>query len=283
MSRAAEGVFDGAGGVSIFWRTSAPDGPPRGAVLLSHGYAEHLGRYRDWVAHLNDRGFAVAALDHRGHGRSGGARGHCGDFAELVSDLRRLADRAEEWWPGVPRALFGHSMGGLIGYLYLLRHPETVRCGALTAPALRVRPEAAGWLFQIALVLGRLIPRLPLTTGLDQAALSRDPAVGEAYVADPLVHRRATTGFLCAVTAAQATVQAEADRVAVPLLVLQGDADRLVDPDAVRDLGPRLRAPSEVVMLPGYYHELLNEPVAERAQVVRYLDRWFDRWLGDLG
>jgi alpha-beta hydrolase superfamily lysophospholipase len=136
-----------------------------------------------------------------------------------------------------------------------------------------------GWLFQIALLLGRVLPRLPLTTGLDQGALSRDPAVGAAYVADPLVHRRATTGFLCAVTAAQAAVQAEAERVAVPLLVLQGEADRLVDPEAVRELGPRLRAPSEVVMLPGYYHELLNEPPVERARVTAALDAWFDRWL----
>jgi alpha-beta hydrolase superfamily lysophospholipase len=279
MSRTAEGVFDGAGGVPIFWQSSGPDVPPRGVVLLAHGYAEHLGRYREWVAHMNGRGYAVAAIDHRGHGRSGGPRGHCLDFAELVFDLRRLSEHAGRWWPDVPRALFGHSMGGLIAYLYLLRHPDTVRCGALSAPALRVRPEASGSLFQIALLLGRIAPRLPLPTGLDQGALSRDPAVGAAYVADPLVHRRATAGFLRAVAAAQAIVHAEADRIAVPLMVIQGDADRLVDAEAVRELGPRLRPPHEVVMLPGYYHELLNEPVAERAKVVELLDRWFDRWL----
>ena len=279
MSRVADGVFEGAGGLPIFWQTSTPDGPPRGVVLIAHGYAEHLGRYREFVAHLNARGLAAAAIDHRGHGRSGGPRGHCPDFAELVFDLGRLAERVDGWWPGVPRALFGHSMGGLLAYLYLLRHPETVCCGALSAPALRLPDDTPRTLFQIALLLGRVAPRLGLKTKLDQTRLSRDPAVGAAYVADPLVHRRATTGFIRAVQAAQAVVARDADRVAVPLLVLQGDADRIVDPSGTRDVAARLKPPHEVVMLPGYYHELLNEPPAERGAVLARLDAWFDRWL----
>src|SRR5262249_4430401 len=119
-----DGTFAGAGGVPIYYQPSAPaDGPPRGVILIAHGYAEHLGRYRGLVEHLARRGLAAAALDHRGHGRSGGPRGHCRDFNDVVGDLRTLADHAEGWWRGVPRILFGHSMGGLIAILYLLRHP----------------------------------------------------------------------------------------------------------------------------------------------------------------
>jgi alpha-beta hydrolase superfamily lysophospholipase len=274
----ADGTFDGVGGVPIYWQRAAPPSP-RGVVLIAHGYAEHLGRYADFVAHLTARGLAAAAVDHRGHGRSGGPRGHCLDFHEVVTDLRMLADHADGWWPGVPRVLFGHSMGGLIALLYLLRHPETVRAGALSAPALRLPDEGPRSLRWVAALLGRVVPRMPVKTKLDETGLSRDPAVGRAYVADPLVHRRATVGFARALRAAQAVVQVEASRLRVPLLVLQGDADRIVDPGGARELVARLTCRHELVMLPGYYHELLNEPEPDRTKILELLDTWFDRWL----
>jgi alpha-beta hydrolase superfamily lysophospholipase len=274
-----EGTFAGAGGVAIQWERTAPESAPRGVVVLVHGYAEHLGRYREFVSHLNGRGLATVGIDHRGHGRSGGARGHCGQFEEFVADVRTAADMAESRWPGVPRVLFGHSLGGLIGFVYLLRHPDTVRAAALSAPALRIPDAAPRALQVVARVLGRVAPRVAFKSNLDQDALARDPAVGAAYVADPLVHRRASAGFFGAVQAAQAEAFARATELRVPLLVLQGDADRIVDPSGAWDLAAKLEGRIEVVRLRGYYHELLNEPVAERARVLDSLDRWFDRWL----
>jgi alpha-beta hydrolase superfamily lysophospholipase len=274
------GTFTGAGSVPIQWQRFAPSaGAPRAAVLIAHGYAEHLGRYQEFIAHLGARGFAVAGIDHRGHGQSGGPRGHCESFDELVADLRTLADMAEASWPGVPRLLFGHSLGGLLAVVYLLRHPETVKAAALSGPAIRVPDAAPRALQMVALLLGRVAPRFPLRSNLDENLLARDPAVGKAYVADPLVHRRATAGFFCAVRAAQAEALAGAGQLRVPLLILQGDADRIVDPSGATDLAARLACEHSLVMLPGYYHELLNEPVEERAVVLTLLDRWFDRWL----
>lgn len=280
MTPTADGTFDGVGRVPIYWqRHDARGGPPRGVLLLSHGYAEHVGRYAEWIEHCTGRGIAVVALDHRGHGRSGGPRGHCRDFSEFVADLRQLNDLAASWWPKTPRVLLGHSMGGLIGFLYLLAHPNTVKAAALSAPALRVPPPAPPWVLRIARALGRVFPRLPLSTKLNADVLSRDPAVGPAYVADPLVHRAATAGAFRAITNAQNRAFAEASRCFVPLLILQGDADRLVDPTAPSEIAARLTCPHELVLLPGFYHELLNEPPAERAKVVARLDEWFDGFL----
>jgi alpha-beta hydrolase superfamily lysophospholipase len=282
MSTAAEGTFRGAGGVPIHWERAAPTtGPPAGVVLIAHGYAEHLGRYRHLIAHLTARGLAAAGIDHRGHGRSGGPRGHCLDLAEMVADLRLLAEEAARWWPGRPQLLFGHSMGGLIAFLYLVRHPETVRAGALSAPALRIPGGSSSGRWRTLLLLARLVPRLGLRSDIDAGALSRDPAVGAAYRADPLVHRRATAGFVRAIRAGQATAAAEAARLRVPVLILQGTADRIVDAEGARDIVARLTCPHEFDSLPGYYHELLNEPPVERAQVLALLDRWMDRWLRD--
>ena len=281
MTSATDGTFDGVGRVPIYWqRHDAIGGPPRGVLLLSHGYAEHVGRYREFIAHCTQRGLAVVGLDHRGHGRSGGPRGHCRDFDDLVADLRQLNDMATDWWPKTPRVLFGHSLGGLIGFLYLLAHPDSVRAAALSAPALRVPAPAAAWVLRIAYAVGRVVPRMPLRTKLNADALSRDPAVGPAYVNDPLVHRAATAGAFRAITAAQRRAFDGAPRCFVPLLILQGDADRLVDPTAPTELAARLTCPHELVMLHGYFHELLNEPAAERQRVVERLDGWFERWLG---
>jgi alpha-beta hydrolase superfamily lysophospholipase len=274
------GTFAGVGAVGIHWERSTPVSAPRGVVVVAHGYAEHFARYGELVRHLTDRGFAVAGMDHRGHGRSEGPRGHCGSIDELIADMRTLADMAAAWWPGVPRLLFGHSMGGLLGFVYLLRHPDTVRGAALSAPALRIPDTAPRALQVVARVLGHVAPRVGFRSKLDATLLSRDPAVGEAYVADPLVHRRGSAGLVRAINAAQAEAFAGAATLRVPLLILQGDADRIVDPSGSRDVAARLTGPHELVMLPGYYHELLNEPVAERARVLGLLDRWFDRWLG---
>ncbi len=276
----AEGTFDGVGGVPIRWERLAPDdGVVRGVVVLAHGYAEHVGRYASWTQHLTTRGLAVTALDHRGHGRSGGPRGHVRDFSEMVADLRTLVGLAETSWPGVPRILFGHSMGGLIAFLYLLAHPETVQAGALSAPAFRLAVAVPRARRVAGAVLARLAPRARFTSDLDPSALSRDPAVGAAYVADPLVHRVATAAFFRAFIRAQDVAAAGAATLRVPALILQGDADRLVAPTGAQAIGGQLPAPSRVEMLRGYFHELLNEPPDERAKVVATLDAWFDRWL----
>lgn len=277
MSAPAEGTFEGRGGVAIHWRRWEPAGEPRGVVVIVHGYAEHLGRYEHVARHLNAAGLAVAGVDHRGHGRSGGPRGHCLAVAEYVADVRALVAMAERWWPGRRRILLGHSLGGLIGLHYLFQHPDTVTAGVLSAPALRVTGQR--FLRSVARALGRWLPRVSFRSNLDAGALSRDPEVGRAYVADPLVHRAATAGFVRAVEEAQAQVWDAAVRLRVPVLIMQGDADRVVDPSAVGELAARLTCPHELMSLPGYYHELLNEPPTERARVLDGMDAWVARWL----
>jgi lysophospholipase len=274
-----DGSFAGVGGVPIRWQSWTPESP-RAILLLAHGYGEHVGRYGHVVEHFVERGFAVVGLDHRGHGRSGGTRGHCRDFREMTGDLRTLADVAGGRWPGLRSVLLGHSMGGLISVLFLAEHPDTVVAAAVTAPALRVPAAAPSWVMRAVAGVGRVFPRLPLKTSVDEHALSHDPAVGPAYLADPLVHRHATAGFFRAFGAAGTRAFADAHLVRTPLLVLQGDADRVVVPAGAGELDARLGCPHELVMLPGYYHEILNEPPPERACALGAIDSWFARWLG---
>ena len=120
------GSFRTAQGPTLFTRTYLPDGTARAAVIVAHGYAEHSGRYEALAHRLVAEGYAVYALDYRGHGQSGGKRASIRVFREYVDDLVRFIDRVRETRPHPPRFLFGHSMGGLIALQLVLEHPEKV-------------------------------------------------------------------------------------------------------------------------------------------------------------
>lgn len=275
-----EGTFAGQGRVPIYWQSTAPaDRGVRAVMLIAHGFAEHLGRYRGLMEHLAKRGIAAAALDHRGHGRSGGQRGHCRSFAEFTADLRTLAEMAGRWWPGVPQLVFGHSMGGLIVLHYLRDFPDAARAGVVFAPALCLPDNTPRALLVGAMLVARMLPRLPFSSRIDEKHLTRDAGAGRAYREDPLVHNRLTAGFFRALRQAQDGAFASASSLTTPLLMLAGEADRVVPPRGLRELASRLTCIHELKILPGCRHELLNEPPPERARVLSILDEWVDRWV----
>jgi pimeloyl-ACP methyl ester carboxylesterase len=220
--KSAEGAFTGTGGVRIAWRRLEPDAPPRGVVVVAHGYAEHCGRYLPFAEHLASRGIAAVGLDHRGHGTSGGPRGHCRDFEEYVADVRTLVDLTDQWWPGVPRVLFGHSMGGVIAFLYLLRHGDTVRAGALSSPAFVVSAQGPRWQLRLVGLLARIVPRFAFTTAL----VSQVNGGG---------------GVVCTARAGQAAPDG------YTLLVMDtGNVERGFDGQAERELGFAIYSPCQV-------------------------------------
>src|SRR5687768_920223 len=115
-----EGRLTASDGTSLFWRAWPPP-EPRAAIAVVHGLAEHSGRYDHVGRHLAARGFAVYAIDYRGHGRSAGRRVHVDSFDDYVEDIGALVGLVKERHPVLPRFLLGHSQGGLVTLLFLLR------------------------------------------------------------------------------------------------------------------------------------------------------------------
>ena len=152
--------------------------PPRFITLLAHGYGEHAGRYEHVAAMLVGLGAVVYAPDHLGHGRSSGERALVDDIETLVTDLHAVADRARADHPGLPVVLVGHSMGGLIAARFAQRYLDELAALVLSGPVVGGNPA-----FEMLLEMDP-IPDIPI----DPAILSRDPAVGAAYAADPLVY-----------------------------------------------------------------------------------------------
>jgi alpha-beta hydrolase superfamily lysophospholipase len=269
-----DGRFTGVGGIEVYWQAWLPaDGEPGAVVLLAHGAAEHGGRYA-WVAdRLVARGYAVYAIDHRGHGRSAGPRAYVDRIAHASADLHRLSDLARERHPDAPVFLLGHSMGGLVALDYACRRQDELAGLVLSAPlaVLKVNPLARA----LSRALSRLAPRLPVYK-IDGGTVSRDPAVVRAYDADPLNHR----GPLPARTIGEltATTRELPERLAslrLPILTLYGTGDRLVDTGGSA-LVESCTASDDCTVrrYEGLYHELLNEP--ERERVLADVADWLD-------
>ena len=263
----------------------APEQPV--AILqMAHGMAEHKERYLPFMEYLAERGFACFLHDHRGHGQSVERPEKLGWFGErgaegLVKDLRQMADYACSKYPGLPLYLFGHSMGSLAVRCYLKEHEGTLNglivCGT---PA---RNPAAGPGIALCRVLSRV--KGPqhrsgllqgMTTGpfnkafaaenLENAWLTRDKAVVEAYNRDPLC------GYTFTVNGYQALMElmrdaydpGQAKNPRLPVHFLSGEQDpchggRVKFLDAVDDL--RKHGWHEITwkLYPEMRHEVLNE------------------------
>jgi len=274
MATHEEGRFKGEGGLEIYWQAWLPEREPRAVIVLAHGASEHSGRYAWTGEQLNARGYAVYAIDHRGHGQSAGGRAVIDRMHNAVEDLHTLVERAQAAYPGRPLVLLGHSMGGCVALAYTSEHEDALDALVLSGPLAVL--EAASPVQRVAgRVLSAVAPSLGVVA-IDSTAVSRDPEVVTDYDNDPLNYHgklpartvaelsRAIEGFPEAVT-----------RFRLPLLVMHGTADRLVPIAGGEMVAERAGSEDKTFKrYDGLFHEILNEP--EREQVVNDMADWLD-------
>lgn len=262
-------------GARLFRRCWLPQGAATRVAVVAHGLAEHSGRYEHLAGRLTACGYAVHALDHRGHGHSPGRPANIQRFDLVVEDLYALICHAAAGNPGLPLTLIGHSMGGAIALACALRNPAPVSNLVLSGPALSPGEKVPALQLFVVRLLSVLLPNVGALT-LPASAISRDPVVVEAYEQDPLVYR----GSIPARTMAElvAAMQAFPDTVGalrIPVLVMHGTGDTLVPLRSVEPVLARLGSPDRTVLrYEGLYHEVFNEP--ERERVIDDLMDWLD-------
>ena len=268
-----EGFFRGVRGANIYYQSWLPEGEPRAVLLIVHGLAEHSGRYGNVVNHFVPLGYAVYGIDHLGHGKSYGTRVYVKRFDDYTKSLKVYFDMIRGWQPDKPIFLIGHSMGGLISAVYLLDHQAELAGAVLSGPAVKIPNHVTPTMRFVGKILSALIPRFGLLA-LSADGVSRDPAVVQAYVSDPLVHRGKMTARLASeMLKAMQTVSAQAARVTLPILIVQGSADRLVNPAGAQMLYDAVSsADKEIKIYDGLYHEVFNEP--EHDKVLHDVEIW---------
>lgn len=265
-----------AGGPRLATLRWSPSGPPRASVVVLHGLGEHAARYDRTARTLTAAGFAVVALDHEGFGRSGGRRGDV-RYPPTARAVDQLVAREREHTGGAPVVLYGHSLGGLYAFLYAADRPQAdLAAVVVTGPAFDSELRRQRLKVAVLTTLGRALPALSLPNGLRFERVNRDPGVVAERYADLLVHGRATARFAIDVLAQMDRVPAAAAQVAVPLLVVHGDAD-LVNPLAASRRVVDLVPTATLRTWPGGYHGLEDE--REGPDVLAEVVAWIDRTL----
>jgi alpha-beta hydrolase superfamily lysophospholipase len=259
----------------LYVRRSEAD-EPRGEVVVVHGFGDHSGRYALLMNHLVAQSYSVTAYDHRGHGLSDGLPGHIERFSEYEDDLDRIVAFVRARNGSQTIFLIGHSMGGLIALRYVAKKGAGLTGAVILSPLIQVAVRVPAHKLMVARWGARFAPRLRLGNGINPAALSRDPEVGRAYAADPLVNRLVSVRWFNEAVHSMTEVMALAEQIRLPLLVMHGTEDKLASVEATRQLFARVgSADKELAIYPGFYHELFNEPEKEEvfARVVEWLNR----------
>ncbi len=265
-------------GVKLFacdWSLTEPE---RGVICLVHGLGEHSQRYSHVAEFFCEHGYSFLSFDLRGHGKSSGQRGHIDSYDLLLEDIDRLLQEAGQRHPGLPVFLYGHSLGGNLVIYYSLKRRPGVHGVITTSPG-----TAPDKIPPLKYFLGKLFyflwPTFSMDNGLDHSALSRDQSVVERYDSDPLVHTRISARLGLDMINSGVWIKEHISELTVPLLIMQGSADRIVSVAGTRELASR--APEDLVEYKewqGGYHELHNDFVKD--EVLNTMLAWIESRMG---
>jgi len=268
-----EDSFSSADGLKIFTRSWRPANAPRAIMVINHGVNSHSGQYLWAGEQFAAAGFAVHAIDMRGRGRSEGRRFTIRDVAEHVGDLAQLIAIAKARDPGLKVFLLGHSAGGVVACSYCLDHQEEL--AGLICESFAYRVPAPGFLLSIIKGLSGLVPHLPVLK-LKNEDFSRDPAVVRALNADPLTRGEVQpVGTVAALLRAGDRMTREFGRIALPVFIVHGTADKATMPEGSRFFHAQAGAADKSLRLyEGHFHDLLADVGKEivMADMIGWID-----------
>lgn len=273
-------TFASRDGVDIFYRQyQAAD--ERARLVIAHGLGEHSGRYGNVVNRLLPANYSLWIPDHRGHGQSGGKKGHVLNFEQYLLDLRLMVEMAGEGLPeGRKIFLLGHSMGGLIALDFALQSPELIDGVIASSPALGMVVEVPAVKNVLGKVMSFMWPGLLLGNELDSAKISHDESVVKAYQDDPLVHDRVSARWFTEFLSSMEEVNRQASRLQIPVLMQVAGDDHLVNAQAGKQFFENLTvADKSLHVYDGLYHEIYNELADQRLIVLDDLAAWLENHL----
>ena len=252
-----DGTHPTPSGSAIYFEQWLPaDRESRAVIAIVHGFGEYTGLYGSVAEFFVASGYAVFAMDLRGHGRSPGPRGFIRDWSDYREDVASLLELAGKTVAGKPVFLLGNSLGGLIAIEYALHYPAQLRGLIGMSPALG-KIGVAKFLLWVSRMLSRVWPAFTLDSGIDSEAMTRDRSAAARIEADPMVHGRGSARLGTEVQDTIAAVRQRAGELTVPVLIQHGDVDTVTDPKDSRWFFERIRiSDKELRLYPGSYHNL---------------------------
>ncbi len=252
--------FTNKSGLSIYSQAWLPPSEPKANLFVVHGLGEHSGRYQHVAHYFVEKGLAVFALDHQGHGQSGGKRGHVNSFSDYIDDFEQFRQEMVKVSPNKPTILFGHSMGALVALLYLLDHQNVVSAAVISAPPLRVKMGPPAFIKDMVPSLAKVSPGFTMNSGLKPEWVSRDQTVVQAYKSDPLTHPQISLSLFSGMYNGGKYALENADKFTLPLFLLYGSEDKIVDGAAIQEFVDRVSSTNKkFIVFKNDFHEVHNE------------------------
>lgn len=275
-----EHAFIDSYGVEVFSR-SWPVASPSATVVIAHGASEHGGRYDRFARALNEVGYSVVAIDHRGHGLTAAGADRAsmgaGGGQAVIDDLHMLIEQARSATDAdLPVYLFGHSLGSLMAFAYLVRHSEGLAGGILCGIAAdldgvadlgavlagfdtpEMRDESAA-----SVLAANNLPFEPARTPYDW--LTRDEAEVDLYASDPMCGdaHPLTFGYLIDVFGVVAPAVERIGDITCPVMVIAGGRDPAAGMGEFARIAAaalaRAGVATDLTIYEDARHELLNE------------------------
>jgi alpha-beta hydrolase superfamily lysophospholipase len=243
--------------------------------MLVHGHGEHVARYDHVADALTEKGYAMLGFDLRGHGKSGGPRGHTPSYNALMDDIASFSQQTEQRYPGLPRFLYGHSLGGNLVLNYALRRKPDLRGVIATGPWLKLAFDPPASQVTLARLTNGIAPGFTQHSKLNTQGLSHDQVVVAAYDNDPLVHDKISARLFMAIYESGLWALEHAAEFPLPLLLMHGAADPITSAKASQEFAQRAGNKVTLKIWDGMYHEIHNE--VGKAEVFKTMLTWLEQ------
>jgi alpha-beta hydrolase superfamily lysophospholipase len=272
-----ESGWENKDGVKFYLCGWEPNEKPKAVVVLVHGHGEHVGRYTHVAEAFTKAGYALVGFDLRGHGKSGGPRGHAPSYEALMDDIAVFLEQVIRRYPKLPMFIYGHSLGGNLVLNFILRRRPNAVGAIVTAPWLKLAFDPPAAQVSLARIMNKIAPGFTQHSKLDTKALSHDAQVVKAYNNDPLVHDKISARLYLGMYDSGLLALEHAAEFPIPLLLMHGTADQITSYNASREFAERGGEKVTWRAWDGLYHEIHNEP--QKAEVLKTMTVWMNSCL----
>lgn len=269
--------YDGIKLSGYLWK---PESKPKALINLVHGFGEYSERYSHWAELFIKNGYAVHAIDYRGHGKSDGRRGYIHSFDDYLNDIDVLVRESEKMFPEIPQFIYGHSLGGNIVTNYILKRENNFKGAIISSPWYKLAFDPSVITLFFAKMIKSVFPKFTQNAKLDVNRISHDNDVVKKYLEDPLVHEKISTRMFFEIYNAGNWVLESTSLINIPVLLQHGNADKITSHKASEEFAQKARAQNKNITYKeweGMYHELHNE--LEYEEVFRFVISWIEKVL----
>lgn len=259
---------------TIYWEAV---GASERVLIIVHGIGEHSGRYAHVAEKLTQAGYHVYALDHRGHGQSGGERLHIPSDKSFITDLKQYYERIKAKHPQAKIFMLGHSMGSVISLQFILTYLDAIDAIVVTGTATDVASTVSPVLRVIGNAINSIYPKTPISPPGGMAILTRDPEMLQKAETDPLMHRGWTkTNIAKFILDMGEMIQERAHEITMPILIMHGEDDELTPISGSRIMYERVGSKDKTLKTwANMLHEIMNE--VEREAVIQTIIEWLEQ------